>query len=104
MGGEKKKRMALGRPKEYVDEATRFTGKALRYTLKEPEGGKELKRLTNRLLKLRDPRGGQSTSKEISAGAAILIGELVAIIDAAKRDPERLTIRILPAYSKIHGP
>jgi len=28
----------------------------------------------------------------------------VAIIDAAKRDPERLTIRILPAYSKIHGP
>jgi RNA polymerase primary sigma factor len=104
LGVETKKRMALGRPKEFVDEATRFTGKALRYTLKEPEGGKELKRLTNRLLKLREPLEAESNSKEISAEAAILIGELVAIIDAAKRDPERLVIRILPAYSKIHGP
>jgi RNA polymerase primary sigma factor len=104
LGVETKKRMALGRPKEFVDEATRFTGKALRYTLKEPEGGKELKRLTNRLLRLREPLQAEANSKEISAEAAILIGELVAIIDAAKRDPERLTIRILPAYSKIHGP
>ncbi|HEY8861270.1 MAG TPA: RNA polymerase sigma factor RpoD [Candidatus Limnocylindria bacterium] len=104
LGVETKKRMALGRPKEFVDEATRFTGKALRYTLKEAEGGKELKRLTNRLLKLREPLEAESNSKEISAEAAILIGELVAIIDAAKRDPERLVIRILPAYSKIHGP
>ncbi|MDP9245251.1 MAG: RNA polymerase sigma factor RpoD [Chloroflexota bacterium] len=104
LGVETKKRMALGRPKEFVDEATRFTGKALRYTLKEAEGGKELKRLANRLLRLREPLEAESNSKEISAEAAILIGELVAIIDAAKRDPERLTIRILPAYSKIHGP
>jgi RNA polymerase primary sigma factor len=104
LGVETKKRMALGRPKEFVDEATRFTGKALRYTLKEPEGSKELKRLTNRLLRLREPLQAEANSKEISAEAAILIGELVAIIDAAKRDPERLTIRILPAYSKIHGP
>src|SRR3982074_1002886 len=104
LGVEVKKRMALGRPKEFVDEATRFTGKALRHTLKEPEGGKELKRLTNRLLRLREPLQAEANSKEISAEAAILIGELVAIIDAAKRDPERLTIRILPAYAKIHGP
>ncbi|HEV2011254.1 MAG TPA: RNA polymerase sigma factor RpoD [Candidatus Limnocylindria bacterium] len=104
LGVEVKKRMALGRPKEFVDEATRFTGKALRYTLKEAEGGKELKRLTNRLLKLREPLQAEANSKEISAEAAILIAELVAIIDGAKRDPERLTIRILPAYSKIHGP
>jgi RNA polymerase sigma factor RpoD-like protein len=104
LGVEVKKRMALGRPKEFVDEATRFTGKALRYTLKEPEGGKELKRLTNRLLRLREPLQAEANSKEISAEAAILIAELVAIIDGAKRDPERLTIRILPAYSKIHGP
>jgi RNA polymerase primary sigma factor len=104
LGAETKKRMALGRPKEFVDEATRFTGKALRYTLKEPEGGKELKRLTNRLLRLREPLQAEANSKEISAEAAILIAELVAIIDGAKRDPERLVIRILPAYSKIHGP
>ena len=104
LGVEVKKRMALGRPKEYVDEATRFTAKALRYTLKEAEGSKELKRLTNRLLRLREPLQAEANSKEISAEAAILIAELVAIIDGAKRDPERLTIRILPAYSKIHGP
>jgi RNA polymerase primary sigma factor len=104
LGVETKKRMALGRPKEFVDEATRFTGKALRYTLKEAEGGKELKRLTNRLLRLREPLQAEANSKEISAEAAILIAELVAIIDGAKRDPERLVIRILPAYSKIHGP
>ncbi len=88
LGVEVKKRMALGRPKEFVDEATRFT----------------LKRLANRLLRLREPLQAEANSKEISAEAAILIAELVAIIDGAKRDPERLTIRILPAYSKIHGP
>src|SRR6266536_99209 len=104
LGVETKKRMALGRPKEFVDEATRFSGKALRYTLKDAEGGKELKRLANRLLRLREPLQAEANSKEISAEAAILIAELVAIIDGAKRDPERLTIRILPAYSKIHGP
>jgi RNA polymerase primary sigma factor len=104
LGVEVKKRMALGRPKEFVDEATRFTGKALRFTLKDAEGGKELKRLTNRLLRLREPLQAEANSKEISAEAAILIAELVAIIDGAKRDPERLTIRILPVYSKIHGP
>src|SRR5438874_3941591 len=104
LGVEVKKRMALGRPKEFVDEATRFTGKALRYTLKDAEGGKELKRLTNRLLRLREPLQAEANSKEISAEAAILIAELVAIIDGAKRDPERLVFRILPAYAKIHGP
>src|SRR5881394_1840682 len=104
LGVEVKKRMALGRPKEFVDEATRFTNKALRHTLKDLDGGKELKRITNRLLRLREPLQAEANSKEISAEAAILIAELVAIIDGAKRDPERLTIRILPAYSKIHGP
>ena len=104
LGVEIKKRMALGRPKEYVDEATRFTNKALRHTLNDPDGGKELRRLTNRLLRLREPLEAEANSKEISAEAGVLIAELVAIIDGAKRDPERLTIRILPAYAKIHGP
>jgi len=104
LGVEVKKRMALGRPKEFVDESTRFTNKALRRTMKDPDGGKELKRLSNRLLKLREPLEAEANSKEISAEAGILIGELVAIIDSARRDPERLTIRILPAYAKIHGP
>src|SRR6266481_4997257 len=90
LGVEVKKRMALGRPKEFVDEATRFTGKALRYTLKDAEGGKELKRLANRLLRLREPLQAEANSKEISAEAAILIAELVAIIDGAKRGAERL--------------
>ena len=104
LGVEVKKRMALGRPKEFVDESTRFTNKALRRTMKDLDGGKELKRLANRLLKLREPLEAEANSKEISAEAGILIGELVAIIDSARRDPERLTIRILPAYAKIHGP
>src|SRR5256885_10092768 len=52
----------------------------------------------------REPLRAKANSKEISAEAAILIAELVAIIDGAKRAPERLTIRILPAYAKIHGP
>src|ERR671930_1291458 len=45
LGVEVKKRMAVGRPKEYVDEATRFTLKSLRHTLADEEGGKELKRV-----------------------------------------------------------
>ncbi|MBM4362838.1 MAG: RNA polymerase sigma factor RpoD [Deltaproteobacteria bacterium] len=96
--------MKLGRPKEYVDEATRFAGKALRYALADDEIGKELRRLTTRLLKLRDALKAEGNSKEISTEARVLIEELVLIIDSAKRDPERLVFRILPAYAKIHGP
>jgi len=99
LGVEVKKRMALGRPKEFVDEATRFTNKSLRFTLGDEEGGKELKRVANRLLKLRDPLQGEANSKEISYEAKVL-----ALIDAARRDPERLAFRILPQYAKIHGP
>ncbi len=104
LGVEVKKRMALGRPKEFVDEATRFTMKSLRYTLEEEEASKELKRVTTRLLKLRDPLESEANSKEISFEAKVLIEETVALIDAARRDPERLTFRILPQYAKIHGP
>ncbi|TMB72041.1 MAG: RNA polymerase sigma factor RpoD [Chloroflexi bacterium] len=104
LGVEIKKRMAVGRPKEFVDEATRFTNKSLRYTLNDEEGGKELRRLTNRLLKLRDPLKAESNSKEISTEAKVLIDETVALIDTARRDPERLAFRILPQYAKIHGP
>src|SRR5216117_3299491 len=104
LGVEVKKRMALGRPREFVDEATRFTNKSLRFTLGDEEGGKELKRVANRLLKLRDPLQGEANSKEISYEAKVLIDETVALIDAARRDPERLAFRILPQYAKIHGP
>jgi RNA polymerase primary sigma factor len=104
LGVETKKRMAVGRPKEFVDEATRFTLKSLRHTLNDEESGKELRRLTNRLLKLRDPLKAEANSKEISTEAKILIDETVALIDAARRDAERLAFRILPQYAKIHGP
>jgi RNA polymerase primary sigma factor len=104
LGVETKKRMAVGRPKEFVDEATRFTMKSLHHTLGDDEGGKDLRRLTNRLLKLRDPLKAEANSKEISTEAKILIDETVALIDAARRDPERLSFRILPQYAKIHGP
>jgi RNA polymerase primary sigma factor len=104
LGVEVKKRMALGRPREFVDEATRFTVKVLTRTLGDPEGGKELRRLTNRLLKLRDPLKAEANSKEISTEAKVLIDETVSLIDAAKRDPQRLAFRILPQYAKIHGP
>jgi RNA polymerase primary sigma factor len=104
LGVEVKKRMALGRPREFVDEATRFTVKSLNRTLGDPEGGKELRRLTNRLLKLRDPLKAEANSKEISTEAKVLIDETVSLIDAAKRDPQRLAFRILPQYAKIHGP
>jgi RNA polymerase primary sigma factor len=104
LGVETKKRMSVGRPKEFVDEATRFTLKSLTFTLGAEEGGKDLKRLTNRLLKLRDPLKAEANSKEISTEAKILIDETVALIDAARRDPQRLAFRILPQYAKIHGP
>ncbi len=104
LGVEVKKRMALGRPREFVDEATRFTVKALTRSLGDAEGGKELRRLTNRLLKLRDPLKAEANSKEISTEAKVLIDETVLLIDAAKRDPHRLAYRILPQYAKIHGP
>jgi len=104
LGVETKKRMAVGRPKEFVDEATRFTLKSLTFALAAEEGGKDLKRLTNRLLKLRDPLKAEANSKEISTEAKILIDETVALIDAARRDPQRLAFRILPQYAKIHGP
>jgi len=103
LGVEVKKRMALGRPKDIVDEATRFTLKALRFTLDDAEGEKELKKLTNRLLRLRDPLNAEANSKEISNEARALIEEIVLIIDNAKRDPHRLAFRLLPAYSKVHG-
>ena len=103
LGVETKKRMAVGRPKEFVDEATRFTNKALRYALDHDEGGKELRKHSTRLLKLRDPLKAEGNSKEISTEAKILIEEIVNIIDAARRDPERLLFRVLPAYSKVHG-
>ena len=48
LGVEVKKRMALGRPREFVDEATRFTVKALTRTLGDPEGGKEIGRASCR--------------------------------------------------------
>src|SRR3990170_8506667 len=103
LGVEIKKRMALGRPKDLVDEATRFTLKSLRFTLDDTEGEKELKKLTNRLLRLRDPLNAEANSKEISNEARVLIEEIVLIIDNAKRDPHRLAFRLLPAYSKVHG-
>src|SRR5216117_2430051 len=77
---------------------------ALSRTLGDVEGGKELRRLTNRLLKLRDPLKAESNSKEISTEAKVLIDETVTLIDTARRDPERLAFRILPQYAKIHGP
>src|SRR5919197_1832841 len=70
----------------------------------DEESGKELRRLTNRLLKLRDPLKAEANSKEISYEAKVLIDETVALIDAARRDSERLAFRILPQYAKIHGP
>ncbi len=103
LGVETKKRMAVGRPKEFVDEATRFTNKALRYALDHDEGGKELRKHSTRLLKLRDPLKAEGNSKEISTEAKMLIEEIVNIVDAARRDPERLLFRLLPAYSKVHG-
>src|SRR5205814_4717776 len=36
--------------------------------------------------------------------AKVLIDETAALIDAARRAPERLAFRILPQYAKIHGP
>ncbi|MBM4435132.1 MAG: RNA polymerase sigma factor RpoD [Chloroflexi bacterium] len=103
LGVEVKKRMAIGRPKDLVDEATRFTVKAIQHTLGDKDGEKELKKLTNRLLRLRDPLAAERDSKEISNEARVLLEEIVQIVDGAKRDPFRLAFRILPGYSKVHG-
>src|SRR5213593_4654580 len=78
--------------------------KLLRYMLEDEEVSKEFKRVTTRFLKLRDLLELEANSKEISFEAKVLIEETVALIDAARRDPERLTFRILPQYAKIHGP
>src|SRR6185295_14535665 len=61
-------------------------------------------RLTNRLLKLRDPLKAEANSKEISTEAKVRIDENVDLLDTATRDPQRLAFRILPQYAKIHGP
>jgi RNA polymerase primary sigma factor len=103
LGVEVKKRMAIGRPKDMVDEATRFTLKSLRETLDDAEGEKELKKLASRLLKLRDALQAEGNSKEISNEARVLLEEIVRVVDGSRRDPERLAFRILPAYSKVHG-
>jgi RNA polymerase primary sigma factor len=104
LGVETKKRMAISRTREVVDEASRFVDKALRRLMADPEGLKQLKRVTTRLLKLRDALVAEGSSKEVSPEAKILIDELVGIIDGSKKDPQRLVMRILPAYVKIHGP
>src|ERR1700716_3739633 len=104
LGVEVKKRMALGRPKEFVDESTRFTNKALRHTMNDADGSKELKRLANRLLKLREPLEAEANSKEISAEAGILIGELVATVAGARGAGERSPTRTLRLNAKIRGP
>ena len=104
LGVETKKRMAVGRPRELVDESTRFVDKALRRILADPEQLKQLKRVTNRVLKLRRPLYEEGSSKEVSPEAKVLIEEIVKLIDLSKRDPQRLVMRVLPAYVKIHGP
>src|SRR4029078_2024649 len=86
-----------------VDEATPSRQKPLTYPVAAEEGGKDLKRLTNRLLKLRDPLKAEANSKEISTEAKILIDETVALIDAARRDPQRLPFRLPPQNAKSHG-
>jgi RNA polymerase primary sigma factor len=104
LGVETKKRMEISRTRELVDEASRFVDKALRRLMADPEGLKQLKRVTNRLLRLRDALEAEGNSKEVSPEAKVLIDEIVRIIDGAKKDPQRLVMRMLPAYVKIHGP
>ncbi len=104
LGVETKKRMAVGRPRELVDESARFVDKALRRIMSDPDEFKQLRRVTNRILRLRDPLFAEGSSKEVSPEAKVLIDEIVSIIDGAKRDPQRLVMRFLPAYVKIHGP
>src|SRR5919201_5963519 len=52
---EVKKRMAVGRPKEFVDETNRFVDKALRRIGADPEDTKQLRRVITRIFKLREP-------------------------------------------------
>jgi RNA polymerase primary sigma factor len=104
LGVETKKRMELGRPRELVDESARFVDKALRRIMSDPEEFKQLRRVTSRILKLREPLFAEGSSKEVSPEAKILIDEIVSLIDGSKREPQRLVMRFLPAYVKIHGP
>ncbi len=104
LGVETKKRMAVARTRELVDESTRFADKALRRIMSDPEEVKQLKRVTNRVAKLREALDSEANSKEVSPEAKVLIEEMVRIIDSAKRDSQRLVMRVLPAYVKIHGP
>jgi len=104
LGVETKKRMEPYRTRELVDESGRFVDKALRRLQADAEDLKQLRRVTTRILKLREPLAAEGSSKEVSPEAKILIDEIVGIIDNAKRDATRIVMRFLPAYVKIHGP
>ncbi len=104
LGVEVKKRMTVARTRELVDETTRFVDKALRRILADPEDAKQLKRVTNRIYRLREALVAEASSKEVSPEAKILIDELVSTIDVSRKDAQRLVMRMLPAYVKIHGP
>ena len=69
LGVEVERRMALGRPREYVDVAARFSSKALRFALADEQIGKDLRRISGRLLTLPDALRAEGNSKEISAEA-----------------------------------
>jgi RNA polymerase primary sigma factor len=104
LGIETKKRMEPYRTRELVDEAGRFVDKSLRRISSDTEDTKQLRRVTTRIFKLREPLFAEGNSKEVSPEAKILIDEIVGIIDGAKRDTNRIVMRFLPAYVKIHGP
>ena len=104
LGIETKKRMEPYRTRELVDESGRFVDKALRRLQADAEDLKQLRRVTTRILRLREPLAAEGSSKEVSPEAKILIDEIVGIIDNAKRDATRIVMRFLPAYVKIHGP
>src|ERR671937_1806609 len=104
LGIETRKRMEPYRTRELVDESGRFVDKSLRRITTDPEDTKQLRRVTTRIFKLREPLFAEGNSKEVSPEAKILIDEIVPIIDGAKRDTQRIVMRFLPAYVKIHGP
>jgi RNA polymerase primary sigma factor len=104
LGIETRKRMEPYRTRELVDESGRFVDKSLRRITTDPEDTKQLRRVTTRIFKLREPLFAEGNSKEVSPEAKILIDEIVGIIDGAKRDTQRIVMRFLPAYVKIHGP